>query len=203
MRSGILSPLFPPTGEKHRTVDVSTSDPRLETQRLILRLPRIEDFERYAEMLADESARFIGGPSVRGDAWRRFLQMPGAWAIQGFAMFSVIEKSSGAWLGQAGPWYPDGWPGTEVGYAFHPDARGKGYCTEACVASMDYAFDVLGWDDVVHSIVPDNLASQAVVRRLGSYRRGPATMPPPNETLVSELWGQTRDEWRINRKAFA
>ena len=180
-----------------------TQFPVLETERLILRVPRTGDFERYAEMLADESSRFIGGPSVRGDAWRRFLQMPGAWTVQGFAMFSVIEKSSGSWLGQAGPWYPDGWPGTEVGYAFHPDARGKGYCTEACVASMDYAFDVLGWSDVVHTIVPDNVASQAVVRRLGSHNRGPVTMPPPNDTRAVELWGQTREEWRINRKAFA
>lgn len=182
---------------------MSTAQFQLETERLILRVPRIEDFERYAEMLADDSARFIGGPSVRGDAWRRFLQMPGAWALQGFAMFSVIEKASGRWLGQAGPWYPEGWPGTEVGYSFHPDARGKGYCTEACVASMDFAFDTLGWADVVHTIVPDNAASQAVARRLGSRNRGPVTMPPPLHTLAAELWGQTREEWRINRRTFA
>ncbi len=75
--------------------------PVLETERLILRRPQIEDFERYAEFFAHESSRIIGGPHVRGDAWRRFLQMPGAWALQGFAMFSVIEKSSGQWVGQA------------------------------------------------------------------------------------------------------
>ena len=99
-------------------------------------------------MLADESSYHIGGPLQRHEAWRRFLQMPGAWMLQGFAMFSVVEKSSGRWMGQAGPWRPDGWPGTEVGYSFHPDARGRGYATEACVAAMDWAFDVLGWDEV-------------------------------------------------------
>lgn len=180
-----------------------TEFPVIETERLILRVPVAADFERYAEFMAHDSARFIGGPSLRGDAWRRFLQMPGAWVLYGFAMFSVIEKSTGLWLGQAGPWYPDGWPGREVGYAFHQDARGKGYCTEACVAAMDFAFDTLGWDDVVHTIVPDNLASQAVVKRLGSTCRGAVTMPPPLHTLAAELWGQTREEWRINRKAFA
>ena len=71
---------------------------QLETERLILRVPRIEDFERYAEMLADESSHHIGGPLQRHDAWRRFLQMPGAWMLQGFAMYSVVEKSSGRWL---------------------------------------------------------------------------------------------------------
>jgi RimJ/RimL family protein N-acetyltransferase len=176
--------------------------PVIETERLLLRVPVAADFERYAELLADPSARFIGGPSVRGDAWRRFLQMPGAWALYGFAMFSVVEKATGRWLGQAGPWYPEGWPGREVGYSFHPDARGSGYCTEACVASMDYAFDVLGWDDVVHTIVPDNTASQAVARRLGSRLLGPARMPPPLDGLAADLWGQSRMEWADNRRRF-
>jgi RimJ/RimL family protein N-acetyltransferase len=77
-----------------------TTMPMIETERLVLRVPRIEDFERYAEMHADEEAcRYIGGHSPRPAAWRRFLQMPGAWAVQGFAMFSVIEKSSGQWVG--------------------------------------------------------------------------------------------------------
>lgn len=179
------------------------SDIQLETERLILRVPRIEDFERYAEFFADESSRIIGGPHARGDAWRRFLQMPGAWMLQGFAMFSVIEKSSGLWVGQAGPWRPDGWPGTEVGYAFHQDARGKGYCTEACVAAIDYAFDALGWEDVIHCIDESNVASQSVARRLGSRNRGRGQLPKPLDQHPIDVWGQTRGEWRVNRERFA
>lgn len=177
--------------------------PQLETERLILRLPRIEDFDRYAEMFACEESRHIGGPLTRGDAWRRFLQMPGAWMLQGFAMFSVVEKASGLWLGQAGPWRPEGWPGTEVGYAFHPDAWGKGYATEACAAAMDWAFDVLGWTEVIHSIAPGNTASQAVARRLGSRNRGPGRLPPPLDAEPIEIWGQTREEWFARRKGTA
>ena len=173
---------------------------QLETGRLLLRVPRIEDFERFAEMFAHEGLKSIGGPLERGDAWRRFLQMPGAWMLQGFAMFSVIEKASGLWVGQAGPWQPDGWPGTEIGYAFHPDAWGKGYATEACAATMDWAFDALGWSEVVHSISVDNAASQAVARRLGSRNRGPVTLPAPLHTLSVELWGQTREEWHARRE---
>jgi RimJ/RimL family protein N-acetyltransferase len=172
---------------------------QLETERLLLRVPRLEDFERYAEMVAHPSARFIGGPHVRGDAWRRFLQMPGAWLVQGFGMFSVLEKDSGRYVGQIGPWFPDGWPGTEIGWSLHPDARGKGYCTEACIATMEFAFDTLGWTRVVHSIVPDNLDSQAVARRLGSHLLGPAQMPPPLDALEVQLWGQSREEWRARR----
>lgn len=181
----------------------SPAGPILETERLLLRVPQADDFERFAEMLAHPSSLHIGGPLLRHEAWRRFLQMPGAWVLQGFAMFSVVEKSSGRWMGQAGPWQPDGWPGTEVGYSFHPDARGKGYATEACAAAMDYAFDVLGWNEVIHSISPENTASQAVAKRLGSRNRGPGKLPPPLDVHAIEIWAQSRAEWAENRKRFA
>ena len=177
--------------------------PTLETPRLLLRIPQAGDFERYAEMLADPSSLHIGGPLSRHDSWRRFLQMPGAWVVQGFAMFSVVEKASGRWMGQAGPWQPDGWPGTEIGYSFHMDARGKGYATEACAAAMDYAFDTLGWDEVIHSISPENTASQTVAQRLGSRNRGPGKLPPPLDVHAIEIWAQPRAEWAENRKRFA
>jgi RimJ/RimL family protein N-acetyltransferase len=177
--------------------------PTLETERLILRVPQAGDFERYAAMLADPSSVHIGGPMTRHEAWRRFLQMPGAWVVQGFAMFSVHEKASGRWMGQAGPWCPDGWPGTEIGYSFHMDARGKGYATEACAAAMDHAFDALGWDEVIQSIAPANMASQAVATRLGSRNRGPGQLPAPLDVHPIEIWGQTRAEWAVNRRRFA
>ena len=181
----------------------SPAGPILETERLLLRVQQAGDFERYAEMLAHPSSLHIGGPLLRHEAWRRFLQMPGAWMVQGFAMFSVVEKSSGRWMGQAGPWCPDGWPGTEVGYSFHMDARGKGYATEACAVAMDYAFDTLGWDEVIHSISPANTASQAVAQRLGSRNRGPGKLPPPLDVHAIEIWAQSRAEWAENRKRFA
>jgi RimJ/RimL family protein N-acetyltransferase len=179
------------------------SGPVLETARLILRVPRVEDFERYAELMGDEEAsRYIGGRLERAPAWRRFLQMPGAWVVQGFAMFSVLDKSSGRWLGQAGPWRPDGWPGNEVGWSFHPDAWGRGYATEAAAAAMDWAFDTLGWDAVIHCIDPANAPSQRLAQRLGSLNRGMVKMPPPYEGLPTEMWGQTREEWVGNRRKF-
>jgi RimJ/RimL family protein N-acetyltransferase len=175
-------------------------DIRIETPRLILRLPEIADFNRYAELFCHPTAaKHIGGGLQRGDAWRRFLQMPGAWMLQGFAMFSVIEKASGLWVGQAGPWQPDGWPGTEVGYGFHHDAWGKGYATEACAAAIDWAFANLGWREVIHCIAPENTASQGVARRLGSTKRGPGKLPPPLDTHAIDIWGQTREQWLQRR----
>jgi len=65
----------------------------LETERLRLRVPEARDFDGYAEMSADsEAMRHIGGTLPRAAAWRKFLQMPGAWPLQGFEMFSVESR---------------------------------------------------------------------------------------------------------------
>lgn len=174
--------------------------PTIETDRLILRVPRAEDFEGYAELLADEDAcRYIGGHLPRAAAWRKFLQQPGAWLVQGFGMFSVIEKSSGGWLGQLGPWRPEGWPGNEVGWAFRRSAWGRGYATEAAVVAIDWAFTHLSWRDVIHCIDPGNHPSQALAQRLGSRNRGPGRLPAPFEDASVDVWGQTREEWFARR----
>lgn len=167
-----------------------------------MRVQRREDFPRFAEVLADAAAaRHIGGVLTRAAAWRRFLQMPGAWLVQGFAMFSVIEKSSGRWVGIVGPWYPEGWPGTEVGWTFHPDVWGKGYATEAATAAIDWAFANLDWSEVIHSIGPDNASSIRLAERLGSTYRGPGQLPDPFADARIGIWGQSREQWLARRRA--
>jgi RimJ/RimL family protein N-acetyltransferase len=172
----------------------------LETPRLVLRPTRREDFDAWAAFMADaESARFVGGVQARPVAWRGFLTMAGAWAIQGFAMFSVIEKASGRWIGRVGPWQPEGWPGTEVGWGIARDRWGLGYATEAATAAIDWAFAELGWTEVIHTIDLANAASQTVARKLGSRNLGPGRLPAPYENLVIDVWGQTKSEWLARR----
>ena len=174
--------------------------PTLETPRLILRPTAAEDFEPWADCVADEETmRYLGGVQPRSVAWRGFMTMAGAWAMQGFSMFSVIEKASGRWVGRLGPWRPEGWPGTEVGWAIVRDAWGRGYATEGASAAMDWAVDHLGWVEIVHTIDPDNVASQAVARRLGSSILRRQTLPAPHDTLELDIWGQSATAWRDRR----
>jgi RimJ/RimL family protein N-acetyltransferase len=175
---------------------------RLETPRLILRPTQPEDFEHWAAFMADaEAMRHLGGPVARSPAWRMFMCMAGSWSMLGYAMFAVIEKSTNQWVGRVGPWQPADWPGTEVGWGIVRAAWGKGYAPEAATATIDWAFDHLGWTEVIHCIDEGNTNSEAVAKKLGSRNRGLAKMPAPYEELKINVWGQTREEWRARKRA--
>jgi RimJ/RimL family protein N-acetyltransferase len=180
--------------------------PTLETARLVLRPPIHADFDGFAEMAQEEETmRFIGGVAARDAAWRTMAMVAGSWSLLGYSMFSVIEKSSGQWIGRLGPWRPGGkegsWPGDEIGWALRASAQGKGYAAEGASAAMDWAFDVLGWDNVIHSIDPANTASIALAERLGSYRqRSGVPLAAPYEGVLVDIYGQTKAEWRSRKR---
>lgn len=146
----------------------------LETDRLILRhVDPMVDFEAWAECFADaETMTFIGGgPGMnRALAWRHMATVIGHQQIRGYSFMSVIEKATGKWVGRVGPWNPEGWPEPEIGWTIHRDHWCKGYAKEAGTACVDYAFNVLGWSRVVHTIQDGNIASMKTAEALGSKR---------------------------------
>jgi RimJ/RimL family protein N-acetyltransferase len=168
--------------------------PQIRTERLILRPPVEEDFEEWAAFSADPLVmEHLGGPQPRAVAWRMMAMHAGSWQLRGYGLFSVIEHSSGAWLGRAGPWRPEGWPEPEIGWSLRRDAWGKGYATEAARAAMEWAFDVLGWVRVRHYITRENAASIAVAERLGSRYLGETILPPPSPSeLLFLVYGQDK-----------
>jgi RimJ/RimL family protein N-acetyltransferase len=174
----------------------------LETPRLLLRPPRREDFDSWATMMTDpEVTRFLGGPQPRTLAWRGFMTMAGSWSLLGFGMFSVIHKPTGRWIGRLGPWVPEGWPGTEIGWGLTRESWGQGLATEGAAAAMTWACETLGWTDIVHPIAPENHASQAVAKKLGSRNRGPGSLPAPLAGVRIDIWGQSSSEWRRRNPA--
>jgi RimJ/RimL family protein N-acetyltransferase len=100
---------------------------------------------------------------------------------------------TGTLVARAGTHHPlrDDWPGVECGWTLHPDHWGKGYATEAGRAAVDYAFAVLGCDEVFSVILPTNVASQAVATRLGFTLW--------EERVLAFLPGVTLGIWRLPR----
>ena len=174
--------------------------PTLETDRLLLRPPSAQDFEAYAEFSADPAVMtFLGGAVPRSAAWRQWAALTGVWVLKGFSMFSFIEKDSRRWVGRGGPWMPEGWPGTEVGWGIARWAQRRGYAREAATAAIDWGFDVLGWTEVIHCIDPLNAASIATAKSLGSdvLRRG--VVAPAPLVATWDIYGQTREQWRARK----
>ena len=171
--------------------------PGIETERLLLRQWRGADIAANTAMLGEpESARFITAdrkpvtdPMV---GWRNAAIMAGHWVLHGFGMFVVEEKASGKFVGRVGPFYPPVWPGFEVGWGIASEFRGKGYAVEAARAAIDWSFATFDLDEIVHCIDPENVASQAVARRLGASQEG--------ETMLLshavDLWVTRRSTWR-------
>lgn len=182
------------------TLPAPVLGPTLETPRLILRPPVAGDFSSFCAFEADEeTVKYLGGVKSPSVVWRNLRTIAGGWHLDGFHFFSVIEKSTSRWIGRVGPICPEGWPGREVAWGLIASAWGKGYGREAASVCMDYAFDRLGWDRVIHTINPANIASVALARSLGSYNQGPGRLPEPFADVPINIWGQMRDEWKARR----
>ncbi len=180
--------------------------PTLTTARLILRPPRHEDFDGFAAMAREEETmRFLGGVGPRDAVWRGIATLAGSWALLGYGMFSVLKRDGGEWIGRLGPWRPGGkegsWPGDEVGWGLKKSATGQGYAYEGAIAAIDWAFDALGWDHVIHCIDKDNAPSIALAKRLGSkLERKDHRLAPPFEEHLVDIYGQSRAEWNARRR---
>ncbi|GAA6163587.1 GNAT family N-acetyltransferase [Pelagimonas sp. KU-00592-HH] len=142
--------------------------PTLETERLILRAHREEDIAAEKAFFASDASKFVGGPLPPHRAWRSIAMVVGHWALRGFGFWALEEKATGTYMGRVGLWYPDGWFEREIGWTLMPAAQGKGFATEAALASRAYAYDILGWDTAISQIDPKNEPSKGVARRLGA-----------------------------------
>jgi len=85
---------------------LSLSIPTLETERLILRAHREEDFRAEAEFYATDASRFVGGPQPEHRTWRMLAMMVGHWAFRGFGFWALEEKNHRSLHGPHRPLVP-------------------------------------------------------------------------------------------------
>jgi RimJ/RimL family protein N-acetyltransferase len=170
--------------------------PRIETPRLILRGWRPHDFEPYAALLGDgASARFItrgGRPYGEREAYAEMLFLVGHWQMLGHGMFVLEEQASGEFLGRVGTLNPRGWPAVEIAWALVPEARGKGYATEAATAAINWFMEGFPCDRLVSIIDPRNVESQRVATRLGEACTAEEFTPFLDPC---EVWELPREAW--------
>ena len=176
---------------------------RLETDRLILRDWREEDWEPFWQGTNTPSVmRWLGGvldeegmaaargrlEKYRRDAGHTFwvVERKEDRAILGFCGIKLCTEEKG----------PLGTP--ELGYRFREDAWGKGYAREAASASLAAGFGQLGAEEIVALTVEGNTGSWGLMERLGMERRPELDFP---ETMWAQDYGPvivysiTRPAW--------
>lgn len=153
----------------------------LETDRLILRQPKAADFEQFKVFAAAGGLKHIYGDVTEGQIFRSFASEFGHWEMLGFGMWIVTEKGNDTAIGMVGPWFPDDWPETEIGWMIFGNSEGKGIAYEAALAARTDAYDRLGWTTAVSYIAPENTRSIKLAERMGAILDPNARIPKEDE----------------------
>jgi RimJ/RimL family protein N-acetyltransferase len=179
--------------------------PRIETDRLILRHWRKDDFRPYHAIVSHPQVHKHFGPTPMGaeECWRRLMASAGGWQFNGFGTWGVERKSDGKLIGNAGlftAWRdlePEFGEQPEMGWIFAAETHGQGLASEACRAVLDWAEASLNPTPVWAIIAPANEPSLKLAAKLG-FEALHETSYHGEPTLVLR-----RPQWRQPRRRSA
>lgn len=167
----------------------------LDTQRLVLRRLETADAGFIVEITNDPDwLRHIGDRGVRSpdDARRYIADGPCAmYQRHGFGLYLVRLRDGGTPVGLCGFIKRDWLDDVDIGFAFLPAFRGRGYALEAAAATLEYGWTILGLPRIAAIVSPGNPDSLRLLGRLGM--RLERMVLPPNETNPLCLYATTRN----------
>jgi RimJ/RimL family protein N-acetyltransferase len=148
------------------------------TPRLEVRLPVEGDRRRFLQLFCDDDfMAFTAGMLDVEAANHRFDEMLLRGEELSFAKQPVIELATGVIIGYSGAdWFEfEGLNRLEFGYRLIPEARGRGFATEASRAVLAKSAEIFR-GDMLAIIDPKNHASVNVARKLGFLFWKPTTI---------------------------
>jgi RimJ/RimL family protein N-acetyltransferase len=146
--------------------------PPLDTERLVLREYRRDDFDAFAAHLADPISAAHLGVSDREAAWRYFTSHTGMWRIDGAGWWAVELRGSGQQVGSVGAFFRESTHSIEIGWNTYREFWGHGYAREAAQAALAWAFGTRGEPRAHAVIAPANASSIQVATKLGMAFEG-------------------------------
>jgi RimJ/RimL family protein N-acetyltransferase len=183
----------------------------LETERLILRAPRLEDAKAIAVLANDrrvaENTARIPHPYKLADAELFITSVDKG---EGEAAF-VVAQRDGAIMGAAGIAKLDG-ETAEIGYWLGVPYWGKGYATEAARAVIDYAFEELDHATLHAGARVTNPASRRVLEKCGFQWSGVglyrirairSSAPVDRFRLERRIWASLKSWGRMTAREVA
>ncbi|MAI89348.1 GNAT family N-acetyltransferase [Ponticaulis sp.] len=159
--------------------------PVIETDRLILRAARNEDYQPTFDMWQmDEYVRFAGNRrKSSGEVWTDLQSKIGAWGLFGFGYLMFEHRETGKVIGSGGftlsrrsemspslPMIP------EAGWGIAPEYWGQGYTGEAMRGVLNWMREQDPQFPAQCIIDPGNTASERIALRLGFEKKGDRIM---------------------------
>ena len=149
--------------------------PRIETERLVLRQWRKDDFRPYHAIVRhpDVHRHFGPNPMSAEECWRRLAASVGGWQFNGFGTWAVERKSDGALVGNVGlftAWRdldPEFGEEPEMGWIMAAETHGQGLASEACRAALEWAQANLEPTPIWAIIAPANEPSIRLSEKIG------------------------------------
>lgn len=143
----------------------------LQTTRLILRRISLDDAAFILELLNDPAfVRNVGDKGVRtiDDARQYILKGPiENYERLRFGLYLVELQDTAVPIGICGLLKRETLEDVDIGFAFLPYHRSKGYAVESASAVMTYGRDVLGLKRIVAVTSRDNDSSANVLGKIG------------------------------------
>jgi len=146
----------------------------IQTKRLLLRHWTEADLESFARLNEDPKVmEFFPAPLTRSESDSLVARIQKEIDEMGWGLWAVEELESGAFVGMIGIHQTEGMPfgpAVEIGWRLSAEHWGKGYASEGALAALEFAFEIVGLDEIVALTVPTNIRSQKVMQRIGMTR---------------------------------
>lgn len=158
----------------------------LTTERLVLRWLAEGDAGFILELTNDPDwLRHIGDRGIRTlDDARRYIETgPAAGYARGCGLWAVELKESGEPIGICGLINRDWLEDADVGFAFLPRYRGRGYAREAAAGTLAHARSALGMERIAAIVSPENGASIRLLTQIGLRFERMARPPGEDEEV--------------------
>ena len=155
----------------------------IDTERLLLRLPRPDDLDDFAAAFADpEVMQFLGDGSTatREETEQSIVRWLERWEADGIGLCAMEIRATGEVVGRTGflVWDTSDWTTStlaaageraevEIGWTVAREHWGQGYATEAALALRDWGVAERGLSRLISLIRPDNVRSVRVAEKIG------------------------------------
>lgn len=159
----------------------------IETARLLIRPMTLDDAPFVFELL--NSPLWLQNIGDRGiltleDAKRQIEEKYFPGYVDGLGNFLAIEKATGKSIGSCGLYKRDILDHPDIGFAFLPEFIGMGFGYESALALKAYAFKTLKIKKLLGFTLPENIASRALLEKLGLVEVGDFKFEEDKETLL-------------------